>query len=252
MTDSYRSDAANMTESEPPVFQPVPVPTTEAEGYPAGSDSGGAVAKDEAAHLADSAASSVQKVAGTAADNAQKVTQSAKEQVKDTAAEAKQQARSLLEMGREQVSTQAGAQQQRLAGGLRSLSSELSTMAESSEEHGLASQVTRQLADSSDRIGGWLEQREPTQVMDEVAGYARRHPVAFMAIAAGLGLLVGRVVRGVKDADSGGGTEYGTGAGASARSAEATAAAPGADGYDRPDQPIRDEGAMGTTTGAPQ
>lgn len=77
-------------------------------------------------------------------------------------------------------------------------------MADSSEQQGPASYVTRQLADSSDRIGDWLEKREPTQVMDEVAGYARRHPVAFMGIAAGLGLLVGRVVRGAKDADSGG------------------------------------------------
>src|SRR5690606_18597965 len=38
--------------------------------------------------------------------------------------------------------------------------------------------------------------------LDEVSRYARRHPVSFMAIAAGLGMLVGRVARSVKDAGS--------------------------------------------------
>lgn len=257
MTDSYRPDTANSAESVPPAYQPVWVPTSDPHTDDEGSDSGGAAAKEEAAHLADSAASGAQEVAGTAADRAQEVTETAKEQVKDTAAEAKQQARSLLEMGREQVGTQAGAQQQRLASGLRSLSSELSTMADSSQQHGLASQVTRQLADSSDQIGSWLEQREPTQVIDEVAGYARRHPVAFMGIAAGLGLLVGRVVRAAKDATSAGGAEHGTGSASgsgsgSASSAEAAATAPRADSFDHPAHPTPDDVVIDTTTGAPR
>lgn len=248
MTDSYLPDDAGSAESITSAYSRTSVPDADRASDTTGRGPDG-TAKQEAAHLADSAASSAHEVAGTAADRAQSVAQTAKEQAKDTAAETKQQVRSLLETGREQVSNQAGVQQQRLAGGLRSLSSELSTMADSSKQQGPASYVTRQLADSSDRIGDWLEKREPTQVMDEVAGYARRHPVAFMGIAAGLGLLVGRVVRGAKDADSGGGSAADHGSG----SPEPEATTPEWDSHVRTAQPAADAAVTGrtTTTGEP-
>jgi ElaB/YqjD/DUF883 family membrane-anchored ribosome-binding protein len=162
----------------------------------------GQAAKDEATHVAQSAASNAQDVAGVARDRARDVTSTAKEQARSTGTEAKQQARTLYEQGRREISDQAGKQQERLAGGMRSVSSELSSMADASQEQGLASTVTRQVADYLGRAGVWLEDRDPSQVMDEVSAYARRHPVSFMAIAAGLGLLVGRVARGAKDASS--------------------------------------------------
>lgn len=175
-------------------------------GRPATTEDTGAgtgqAAKEEATHVAQSAASNAQDVAGVASDRARDVTNTAKEQARSTGTEAKQQARTLYEQGRREISDQAGKQQERLAGGMRSVSSELSSMADASQEQGLASTLTRQVADYLGRAGVWLEDRDPSQVMDEVSSYARRHPVSFMAIAAGLGLLVGRVARGAKDASS--------------------------------------------------
>lgn len=167
-------------------------------------------AKEEASSVAQSAAGNAKQVADEAAAQARDVAGTAKEQVKNTAAEARQQARSLYEQGRQQVSDQAGVQQERLAGGMRSVASELSSMADSSQEQGLASSLTRQVADYLGQAGEWLEQRDPGQVMEEISSYARRHPVSFMAIAAGLGLVVGRVARSAKDASTQDDTSAGT------------------------------------------
>lgn len=200
MTDQDRSDV--------PGGLGLP-PLEAADGYaqrdpdPDVREGGGTQApKEEAAHLAQNAAGNAQEVAGVARDRARDVAETTKEQVRSTATEAKQQARTLYEQGRREVSDQAGKQQERLAGGMRSVSAELSSMADSSEEQGLASTLTRQVADYLERAGGWLEAREPAQVLEEVSAYARRHPVSFMAIAAGLGLVVGRVARSAKDAGS--------------------------------------------------
>jgi hypothetical protein len=50
--------------------------------------------------------------------------------------------------------------------------------------------------------GQWLGDRKPGQVMDEVQSFARRKPAVFVALAAGAGLVAGRLTRGLKDASS--------------------------------------------------
>lgn len=223
MSDENRYEGATpSTGAAPPVFPPANGGgSTSGTASPPGG--GTESVKDEAQQVAGRAADGAEQVAGVAADRASDVAETAKEQVKDTAAEAKQQARSLYEQGRQEITDQAGAQQQRLAGGMRSVSSELSSMAQSSQEPGLATTVAQQLAERLDSAGSWLEQREPAQVLDEVSRYARRHPVAFMAIAAGLGLLAGRVARSAKDAagdSSSGGSGTATSTGPSGRGAQ--------------------------------
>lgn len=204
MTDQYRSGVPE-TPGPLDAAEPGTVPHSAEQD----ETSNAKAAKQEAAHLAQSAAGNAQQVADVANDRAHDVAETVKEQAASTASEAKQQAQSLYEQGRREISDQAGKQQERLAGGMRAVSSELSSMAESSQEQGLASTVTRQVADYLERAGGWLEGRDPAQVMEEVSAYARRHPVSFMAIAAGLGVLVGRVARSAKDASSHQGVDRG-------------------------------------------
>ena len=85
-------------------------------------------------------------------------------------------------------------------------------MAQNSEQQGPATDLVKQAAERTSTVASWLEDREPGNVVDEVTRFARQRPGAFLAIAAGAGLLVGRLGRGLKaandddsnDGDSGG------------------------------------------------
>ncbi|MEK8109106.1 phage holin family protein [Micromonospora sp. M12] len=55
------------------------------------------------------------------------------------------------------------------------------------------------------QAAGWLDEREPGEVLDEVRTYARRNPGTFLAGAAVAGLLVGRLTRGLTAPASGNG-----------------------------------------------
>ena len=48
---------------------------------------------------------------------------------------------------------------------------------------------------------GWSD-RKPGQVVDEMQSFARRRPAVFLVLAAGAGLVAGRLTRGLKDASS--------------------------------------------------
>lgn len=158
-----------------------------------GSDSGTAgVAKDQAGQVAQGAKQASQQVAGEA-----------KHQAGEVRAEVGNQARTLLHQTQGELKTQASDQQQRLAGGLRALGQELSQMASGGEpQNGPASDLVNQASQRVDAVAQWLESREPGHVLDEVQTFARQRPGAFLAIAAGAGLLVGRLARGAKDAAS--------------------------------------------------
>lgn len=147
-------------------------------------------ARDEASGVARSAAESGKYLAGEAGT-----------QAKGVAAEAGRQAKDLLDQGRTQLSSTAGEQQQRLAGGLRTFSSDLSQMADGAESS-IASGIARTVADQTSSVASWFENREPADLLDEVKRFARRNPGTFLLIAAGAGLLAGRLTRGVRDASS--------------------------------------------------
>jgi hypothetical protein len=148
-------------------------------------------ARDEASNVARNAAESGKYLAGEAGA-----------QAKGVAAEAGRQAKDLLDQGRTQLASTAGEQQQRLAGGLRTFSSDLSQMADGAESS-VASGIARTVADQTSSVASWFENREPADLLDEVKRFARRSPGTFLLIAAGAGLLAGRLTRGVRDASSG-------------------------------------------------
>jgi len=180
--------------AEPPVYPPT--------GGSSGSSGTKETAKQEASAVAQTAGESAREVKDVAKGQAKETAAVAKDKARETAAEAKYQARDLLHQGRSQLQGQASGQQQRLAGGLRSFSTQLGSMAEGAQDQGMASDLARRVSSYVDSAGQWLEGREPTDVLDEVTSYARRHPGTFLAIAAGLGLLAGRVARSLKDESS--------------------------------------------------
>jgi len=124
-----------------------------------------------------------------------RVAQTAVEQGKEVARETGAQARNLVNEATSELSHQASMQQKRAAEGLRSLGSELRSMAGRSEQSGLASELVGQAAGKAHQVADWLEQRQPGQVVEEVRAFARRRPGAFLAGALVAGVLVGRLTR---------------------------------------------------------
>lgn len=159
-------------------------------------ESGGTsdVAKDEARATADQAKEGVRHVAAVGKDEAKNVAQ-----------ETTQQAKELWQETRSQLMDQSAQQQVRVAGGLRTLSDELSGMARGSDQQGVASDLAHQASQRLGDVAGWLDGRDPGSLVSEVKQFARQRPGTFLAAAAVLGLVGGRLSRGLvaEHADSG-------------------------------------------------
>ena len=174
------------TQQTTPIRPEDTLPPTTGAGY----DSTGAgtsktdAAKDEAAGVKHQAAESAQNVAETAKTEAAHV-----------AAEVKTNAKDLLYQAKSDLTNQAGTQQQKVAEGLRSISTELHTMSSASDQPGVASDLVRQVADRSSAVAAWLENRDPGSLLTEVKSFARQRPGTFLMIAAGAGVLAGRLSR---------------------------------------------------------
>jgi hypothetical protein len=151
--------------------------------------------KDQASDLANSGVQAGKHVGDVA-----------REQASGVAAEAGRQGRDLLQQAQGQLHEQAAGGQQRIAKKLLSLSDELRSMAENSDQ-GVAVDLAQQAASRVRNAGHWLEEREPGQVVNEVQSFARRRPAVFLVLAAGAGLVAGRLTRGLKDATAGDSTD---------------------------------------------
>ena len=197
----------------------------------AGGQSGGV--KDEASRVAGSAKEAGKDVAATA-----------KEQAKNVAGEAKSQARDLYHQTQRELRDQAAQQQERVASGLHSVGDELDQMASSSEQGGVATDLVRQAAQRAHSIAGWLDQRDPGSLLNEVKSYARRNPGTFIAAAAIAGALAGRLTRALA---SGGDDSNSSGSGSSTTGSSytGTTGVPPATGYS-----AGTTGLAGTGTGA--
>ncbi|MFP7761173.1 hypothetical protein [Marisediminicola sp. LYQ85] len=169
-----------MTNTYPPTAS---APTSDAPTSNGTVDS----AKEQAANVGGSAADAAGRVAGVAKDEASNVAREAKSQISNLVGEAQSQLRD-----------QAGTQQTRVASGLRSIGDELTGMADSSEQSGVATEVVRQVASRADGVATWLDDRDPGSLLDEVTSFARRRPGTFIAIAAVAGILAGRLTRSLK------------------------------------------------------
>jgi len=122
----------------------------------------------------------------------------ATEQAKEVASEAGHQAKALLDQARSELVDHAASQQDRLAEQLHSLSHELGSMAAASQQEGLATDLAQQASRQVGTVAHWLSQREPGSLVGELKDFARNKPSTFLAVAAGIGLVAGRMTRGVK------------------------------------------------------
>lgn len=181
--------------------------TQQTSGGPPPSYAGGTtepsrtdVAKDQAGRVGHAAADAGQQVAGTAAEQAGQV-----------ARETRRQARDLYQEARGQVTEQAKGGQRMAADGLRGLAGELTDMADSGERRGVVSDLAAEAANRVGSLAGWLEHREPTDLIDEVRALARRRPGAFLIGCAVAGVIAGRLTRGTVDAQRDTGSPAGSG-----------------------------------------
>lgn len=147
----------------------------------------------------DSATDKAAAVAGQAQQSAGEVAQTAVDQAREVKDEAAKQARDLVGEARNQLGQQAGAQHQNLVSSLRSLGTELGSMADNSTESGVATELVGQARDRVTGLAEWLDGREPGQLLDEVRSYARRRPGTFLLGALAAGVVAGRLTRGVVD-----------------------------------------------------
>lgn len=145
----------------------------------------------------DAAREGALDTAQQAADSARTVAHAAKTEAAGVAAEARSEAANLLSEARSQLSGQASSQQQKAASGLRSVSDQLQAMSRASGQPGLASDLIRQAAERSAAAAAWLDRGDPAALLDDVASFARRRPGTFLLLAAGAGVLTGRLTRGL-------------------------------------------------------
>lgn len=186
-TSRYRQEVTEtvqriMGEDIAPLQTPVTTPPARTEDD--GSTTG--LVKQQGAEVADTARQAGAQVAGTVKDQAGQVTE-----------EAKHQAKQLLSQAQTELSDQAASTQQRVSEGLHALAEELTGMAKNSEQDGPATDLARQAADRAHQAAGWLSDRDPGSLLNEVRSFARRKPGTYLAIALGAGVVAGRLARGL-------------------------------------------------------
>ena len=210
---SYGTPTATQQTPRRPETTFPPVPNgSDAGTFDDGATSRTDVAKDEAAD-----------VKRQAADSAQSVAETAKTEASNVAAEVKTNAKDLLHQAKSDLTDQAGTQQQKVADGLRSISTELHSMATASAEPGVATDLVRQAAERSSAVASWLDGRDPGSLLTEVKSFARQRPGTFLLLAAGAGVLAGRLSRSLS---AGAPDTAGTGTSPAARVPDTGAAVP--------------------------
>jgi hypothetical protein len=137
------------------------------------------------------------EVATTAKERVRDVAETAGRQTREVAAEAGQQAQGLTHEARMRARAQATMQRDRAATGLRSLGDELDAMATKGDQVGPATEVARATADRARALAGYLERREPGELLDDVREFARRRPGVFLLGALAAGVVAGRLTRGM-------------------------------------------------------
>lgn len=216
-TPEYPSTTADSTYGEPPVdshttsaYAEAQVAASPYESSTSHTASPNGSATDTAREAAATARDEAASVASDAKESTRQVAATAKSEAKDVAAQTQQQARQLMHQLRGEMTDQASGQAQRAAGGLRALADELGQMVGGSQQQGLATDVARQASDRARGFADWIEQREPGDILNEARDFARRKPGTFLAAAAAIGFLGGRLTRGLAD-DDGTGSSTSTG-----------------------------------------
>jgi hypothetical protein len=165
-------------------------------------DTGGAAAgapgdeQSKAGRVADTTMTEASNVASAATQGARNVASEAGAQGKAVASEAKQQLDRLVTQGRDEVRLQAEQRSSQAAGQLRTLAEHFSALVEG--RPGDAGPLVGYVNDLRHQLGSVaarLEQGGPQGIVNDLTRFARRRPGLFLAGAASMGFVVGRVVR---------------------------------------------------------
>lgn len=146
------------------------------------------------------------KAAGHAA---QGVVESSAHEAAAVASEAKAQLGDLVAQSGRELSDHAATQQQRVADSLSTMGDDLTRMADADENGGIAGDLVRRAAGHVTTVGSWLADRDPQQLMKDVASFARRRPGTFIAVAAVAGIVAGRLGRAIAAGSTDGGATAG-------------------------------------------
>lgn len=174
-------------------------------GTPIGDDLAGSAglgdaspASDDASSTAASAKEAAQDALSSASEHGSQVAGTAKAEAADVVAEAKDKATDLLADVKTQADEQSKAQLKNLATKIGELADELDGLVRGSDAGGTVTDAAQQLAEKTRQLGSHLESRQPLDLLEDVRGFARRRPVAFLGGAAVAGVLAGRLTRGAK------------------------------------------------------
>ena len=149
-----------------------------------------------AGDTARAAADKAPDVARDAAGHAKEVASEAAGQAKAVVGQAKDHVQNLVGQARGELTTQADARSAQAATTLRSLSTQLAALRDGRPED--AGPLSSYLDDAQQRVSGWAQRLQTggaQGAIDDLTGFARRRPGLFLAGAAGLGFVVGRVAR---------------------------------------------------------
>jgi hypothetical protein len=142
----------------------------------------------------------------SAAHAAGDVKDTAKEQTQRVVQEARTQARGLASDVRDRVGEQARGQNDKLVGTIRQTADQLDEM-RGDRADGPAAAVVSRVAEGGRQFADYLDHHGPEGVLREVQDFARRRPGAFLVTALAAGFVVGRLGKGVAQADGDAGQE---------------------------------------------
>ena len=199
--------------TDPYVTQPASSPIDRSVATATEGDTG--VSVPESGSSVDVVKSQSRMVADDATEAGKHVARVAADEAASVADEAKTQARSLWEQASSQLSNQAADQKNTLASWLRGLAEELRSMADAPQRDplaygspsagapGFATGLADRGASYARSAASWLDDREPSAILDEVGSFARRRPGTFLVIAAVAGVVAGRLTRGLTAGEDG-------------------------------------------------
>lgn len=177
-------------------------PTTADAARVAAKDTAGTAAEQGKA-VASTAADQGKAVAGTAAEQAGNVAGVAKEQLLSVTDQARGQARQVMSGASSELQGQLEQRLGDLASGARTMVTELQALLEGRpEEGGRSADLARQASSQLERLADRADDLGVRGVVEEVGDFARRRPALFLAGAAFTGVLVGRMARAGKEAQS--------------------------------------------------
>lgn len=142
------------------------------------------------------------QVAGKAQDAAREVAGTAQQEARQVAGEATEHIKSLGASAQDELFSQASTQQQRLAEQSRTVTDDIHRLARGEQpESDLVTKFVNMAAQRAEDFTTQLENKEPKDLLNDVRRFAARRPGTFLAIAAGVGLVAGRLTRGLADND---------------------------------------------------